>query len=103
MFEFVKTVAEVFNISKEEYEDCKGLIMHKAEDMPDKSNMLIISNDKNYSHPEFKHLYNENLNGYIVMLFIKSTNMYAFGYLGEDTLYLNGHVINPKRVYILVK
>ncbi|HBS87700.1 MAG: hypothetical protein A2W91_15665 [Bacteroidetes bacterium GWF2_38_335] len=101
--EFVKTVAEVFNISKEEYEDCKGLIMHKAEDMPDKSNMLIISNDKNYSHPEFKHLYNENLNGYIVMLFIKSTNMYAFGYLGEDTLYLNGHVINPKRVYILVK
>ncbi|MBN2682420.1 MAG: ATP-binding cassette domain-containing protein [Bacteroidales bacterium] len=101
--EFVQTVAEVFNIPKDEFDSCKALVLSPVDEMPHKENLLLINNNKDYSHSQMKHLYNEHLNGYIVVLYIKSTNMYAFGYVGEDTIYLNGHVIDPKRIYIMVK
>jgi len=101
--EFVKTVSEVFNISKEEYENCKALILEKPEMIPFKEHVLIIDGNKEATNNEFRHLTVEHLSGVIVMLFIPSTNMYAFGYMGEDSLYLNSQIISPKRVYVLVK
>ncbi|PLX05143.1 MAG: ABC transporter [Marinilabiliales bacterium] len=101
--EFVKTVADTFNISQQEYEDCKALILDKYDKIPNKSNVLIIDNNEFFDEGDIKHIYSENINGQIIMLHIQSTNMYAFGYVGEDELYLNGHIISPKRAYILVK
>ncbi|MBI4648761.1 MAG: ATP-binding cassette domain-containing protein [Bacteroidia bacterium] len=101
--EFVKTVASTFNISNEEYENCKALILETYDKIPEKENVLLINNNKSFTEPPIKHIFNENLAGYIVTIFIKSTNMYAFGYVGDDELYLNGHYIKPKRVYLLDK
>jgi len=101
--EFVKTVAETFNIPTEDYENCKALILDKPNTIPYKQNLLIIDNQKNNTIAEAKHIYNENLKGQLIILHIESTNMYAFGYIGDDTLYLNGQLLYPKRVYILVK
>jgi len=101
--EFVKTVAETFNIPTEDYENCKALILDKPNTIPYKQNLLIIDDQKNNTTAEAKHIYNENLKGQLIILHIESTNMYAFGYIGDDTLYLNGQLLYPKRVYILVK
>ncbi len=101
--EFVKTVAETFNIPTNEYENCKALILDKPNTIPYKQHLLIIDNEQNNQIPEAKHMYNPHLNGQLVILHIESTNMYAFGYIGDDTIYLNGQLLYPKRVYILVK
>ncbi|PKP21558.1 MAG: ABC transporter, partial [Bacteroidetes bacterium HGW-Bacteroidetes-21] len=101
--EFVKTVAEVFNIKHDEYDNCKALVLDKPEDIPHKQHVLIIDGNKEVSLPEFKHLHVEHLNGRIIVLFIPSTNMYAFGYTSDDSLYLNSQIISPSRVYILIK
>lgn len=101
--EFVKTVAETFNIPNNEYENCKALILDKPHTIPYKQHLLIISDEKENLIPEAKHIYNEHLKGQLVILHIESTNMYAFGYIGDDTIYLNGQLLYPKRVYILVK
>lgn len=101
--EFVKTVSEVFNISKDEYANCKALVLEKPEMIPGKEQVLIIDGQNEAILPEFKHLSVEHLVGMIVMMHIPSTNMYAFGYVGDDALYLNSNVISPKRVYVLVK
>lgn len=101
--EFVKTVSEVFNISRDEYENCRALILDKPQDIPHKDSVLIIDGNKENAYPDFRHLSVEHLSGMIVMMHIPSTNMYAFGYMGEDSLYLNSNIINPKRVYVLVK
>lgn len=101
--EFVKTVAETFNIPALEYENCKALVLDKPEHIPYKEHLLIIDNQPKTTIENAKHIVNHNINGQLVILHIESTNMYAFGYIGEDTLYLNGQLIYPKRVYILVK
>jgi len=101
--EFVKTVAEVFNIDANEYENCKALILDKPETIPFKKHLLFIDNDKDFSNTEIKHIYNEQLTGQIIILHIPSTNMYAFGYVGDEALYLNSQIIRSQRVYVLVK
>lgn len=99
--EFVKTVADTFNINQLEYENCKALILEKPDKIPYKQHLLLIDNNKNFAESEVKHIYNEQLTGQLVVLHIESTNMYAFGYIGDETLYLNSQVIFPKRVMCL--
>ncbi len=101
--EFVKTVADTFNINEYEYENCKALVLEKPDKIPHKQNLLLIDNQKDFNNSEVKHIYSEHIIGQLVILFIESTNMYAFGYIGEETFYLNSQVIHPKRVYILIK
>lgn len=101
--EFVKTVADTFNINEYEYENCKALVLEKPDKIPFKKNMLLIDNIKDFQDREIKHIYQEHITGQIVVLYIESTNMYAFGYIGDETFYLNSQVIQPKRVYILIK
>ncbi|PIP54602.1 MAG: ABC transporter [Bacteroidetes bacterium CG23_combo_of_CG06-09_8_20_14_all_32_9] len=102
-FEFVKTVADTFNIDKLEFDNCKALVLDKPDKIPHKQHLLLIDNDKDFSNTEVKHIYNEHVTGQLVILHIESTNMYAFGYIGNETFYLNSQVIYPKRVYVLVK
>ncbi len=103
--EFVDTVAESFNMIPEEYQDCKTLILSSSlEDVQGMRNTLIVSHKKdNNGQLSYKHRHHENLNGSLVILNIKSTNTYVFGYVGEDNLFLNGQLIVPHRAYILVK
>ncbi len=101
--EFVETVAESFNIDKEEYEDCKTLILtENIEDIPKKESFLIVNN-KEESKTKKGYRFHESLLGEIVIVHIKSTNTFIFGYVGEDNLFLNGQPISPHRAYTLVK
>jgi len=102
-YEFVKTVADVFNISEDEFFNCKSFILDTVAEIPGKDNILIVDKDVNFDDPEIKHIYSENLNGKIIILNITSTNMFVFRYLGDDNLTLNGQIIHPKWGYILDK
>ncbi|MBO7595403.1 MAG: ATP-binding cassette domain-containing protein, partial [Salinivirgaceae bacterium] len=54
-------------------------------------------------NPEVKHLKFKELDGRIMILFLPSINAYAFRYVGETDLYLNGHSIMLNRTYMLPK
>ncbi len=101
--EFVKTVADTFNINQLEYENCKALVLEEPSQIPYKQHLLLIDNNTNIVENEVKHIYNEHITGQLVIMHIESTNMYAFGYIGDESFYLNSQIISPKRVYILVK
>ncbi len=101
--EFIDTVAEVFNIEKNEYLNCKFLVLSENKnDIPDKEQLLIIDNKEN-SEGKQKHLQHEHILGQISVIHIASTNTYVFSYLGEDDLLLNGQPVLPHRAYILAK
>ena len=101
--EFIETVAEIFNIENEEYKDCKALILtDNISDLPAKDSFLILNNQKDKAE-EKRFRYHEGLIGDLVILHIKSTNTFMFGYVGDDNLFLNGHPIAPHRAYVLVK
>lgn len=50
--EFVKTVAETFNIPTYEYENCKALILDKPQNIPYKQHLLIIPMNKKILYPK---------------------------------------------------
>ncbi len=101
--EFVTTVADVFNISKEEFDNCRALVIDTYDKIPQKENLLIINSNKDFKEDKIKHIYRENLEGSIVILKLESANLYAFGYTGNDNLFLNSQALSPKRVYLMAK
>ncbi|MDF1548015.1 MAG: ATP-binding cassette domain-containing protein [Bacteroidales bacterium] len=106
--DFVKTVAETFNISEEEYYDLKYYIIDGIEHIKTKKKVLLIDSKSELTKEKelhdqedrFIHQTDSHLNGEIAILHIASTNTYILKYCGEDSLYLNSQNIIPKRAYV---
>jgi len=102
--DFVKTVSDIFNIPEDEYFNTYAFTLEGAlEKIPYKENVLVIDPKDQEPLPGFKHIQYKQLEGRILILFLPSKNMYAFRYVGETDLYLNGHSILLNRTYILPK
>jgi ABC transport system ATP-binding/permease protein len=108
--DFVKTVADTFNISEEEYYDLKAFLIDGLEMIKSKRKLLYIDYQeeeifyKNFKKKEEEepclHITDPNINGSIAILHITSTNTYIFNYHGEESFYLNAQNIIPKRTYV---
>lgn len=102
--DFVKTVADIFNIPEEEYFNTLTFTLEDDIDkIPHKENVLTIDKNPESKFGQVKHLQYAQLDGQIIVLFLPSINMYAFRYVGKTSLYLNGQVILTSRTYILPK
>jgi ABC-type multidrug transport system ATPase subunit len=113
--DFVSTVAESFNIPENEFKQIKALITNNLDEIEEKDKVLIIDKTVSGSHPdgewfekfkpgsikESKHIYNENLDGRIIVLNITSNDLYFFAYFGKSVLYIQGHNVIPSTGYIL--
>ena len=99
-FEFVKTVAETFNIPKDEYDRLVGFILNTKNAVPDIDNILVIhKNDP--ENKKVKYLKAKALDEPIIVYYSLISNMYLFEYYGLKELYLNGQLILKDRVYAL--
>ena len=98
--EFVDTVAETFNISREEYYQIKEFVLFNKQKTPDSPAILII-NSKEPSKLELqtKHMKVPGLFGELRVLNVASTNMYFILYLGGKEMNLNGQLIEKEKVY----
>ncbi len=99
--EFVKTVAETFNISDDEYRSSMGFIQASVDDVPDSSQVLIIDNRLSHNLRDAKHVFAEGVTGQARVLWIQSVNLYALLYFGKSDLYLNGQILTSGKVFIL--
>lgn len=102
--DFVKTVSDIFNIPEDEYYNCYAFTLNpKLDEIPHKENILILDKNNESPNAEVKHLRFKDLEGHVMILFLPSINAYAFRYVGETELYLNGHSIMLNRTYVLPK
>lgn len=102
--DFVKTVSDIFNIPEDEYFNSYAFTLNpKIDDIPHKENILILDKNNESPNAEVKHLKFKDLEGRVMVLFLPSINAYAFRYVGETDLYLNGHSIMLNRTYMLPK
>ena len=101
--EFVATVAETFNIEDGEFKRCLGFVQNKASEIPDQPQILIIDSNKEDHYKEARHIYSENINGEVCVLWIQSVNLYAILYFGTSDLYMNGQILSEGKVYILTE
>ncbi|MFN3916330.1 MAG: ATP-binding cassette domain-containing protein [Flavobacteriales bacterium] len=98
--EFVDTVAESFNISKQENDQCKLFIETASAEQIDNPAFLNINSTKESSFTQSRHIYSEGITGHIRILKIDSVGILFFRYHGSDELYLNGQAITNDRNYI---
>lgn len=95
----INTVAEVFNISQEEFKSIETFVIKNEAAELDDSNMLII-NDKHERFVNAKKIQTKHLDTNIFVLRIKSVDLYFLKYTGNEDLFLNGLPINNTRIYL---
>ncbi len=99
--EFVDTVSEVFNVPNEELKEIKDFITCDEAHIPDDPKVLMVNNQEALKSRENKHIFNESMDGNMIILAIESVGMYALRFFGSGELLLNGQIIDPERTYLL--
>jgi len=99
--DFIKTVSDIFNISREEYDHINSFTIGSIQDIDDKTKILLIDNNSNIdeSNSTFRHICDKQLHGRLTMLYVKSTNSFVLKYDGDDTIYMNSENILPHKSY----
>ncbi|HMP99609.1 MAG TPA: ATP-binding cassette domain-containing protein, partial [Cyclobacteriaceae bacterium] len=87
--ELIQAIANQFNISKEEVSTIKKFVFEQEAAALDDESILIAANEKtSLQKSEFKQI--SGLNGMLVFLYLKQSDIFFFKYLGQDDLLLNG-------------
>lgn len=97
--EIIITASSVFNISKDEYNAIKSFVI--AEDLAtlDSPDIMII-NSEHVSFENCKHATSEGLDGNIIILHVKSVDLYFLSYRGKSEVFLNGSALKGQRIYL---
>lgn len=99
--EFLSTVADVFHIQPEEFDNCVSIVTSKdSSTIKNSSVFLVINRNGQKSQSSARHLINEPIDGDLWVLQIKSANIFFTRYFGNDSLTLNGQPITNKLVYV---
>ena len=103
--EFASTVADTFNISRDEYERIKIFADIKENDQitVDDDHWLEINSSKEHLLKNTKHIFSEGIQGKVEILSVTSVSIYLLRYFGSSELLLNGQAITPGRVYVLTQ
>jgi ABC-type multidrug transport system ATPase subunit len=95
----LNTVAEVFNISLEEFKSIEAFVIKNESAELDDTNIMII-NDKNERFNDAKKIQTKHLDTNIFVLRVTSVDLYFLKYTGNEDLFLNGLPINSARIYL---
>ena len=97
----VLTVSDGLLITREEFDNVHAFITDKFYNIPDRDQLLIISDDPGFQDEQIRHLQKDNLAGQIFVLRIRRADSYVFRYIGKARLENHGKYIFPRHVYLL--
>jgi len=99
-FEFIKTVADSFNIKQEEYNHIRDFTIGSEGDIISSGKLLVVNNQEEDFDDERKHLCSRQFRGELWFFQAASTNIYFIKYMGDNELYLNGQLLQPYKVFV---
>jgi ABC transport system ATP-binding/permease protein len=115
--EFIQTVAGSFSISPAEVGDAKAFILEGSHRNIDPKNLLIVRKPKKTSVDDLEGAWieehmpraendkniieRESLKGRIIVMLVRSTDLFVFRYTGHDELHYEGKPVLAGRFYIL--
>ncbi len=96
----INTVAEVFNISFDDVKNIESFVFSEnVESLIHSDNLLIISSNKT-ENSNYLSLNIDGIDGELIILQIQGTDQYFIKYTGKLVLYINGLIVNGKRINI---
>jgi len=95
----IKTVGEVFNIVDQEFTSIENFVIQNELSELDDESILII-NDRDNVCTFSQHILTESLDGNILILRVKSTELYFLRYTGKQDIFLNGLGVYNNRIYL---
>ncbi len=98
----INTVAEVFNISAEEFTSIDTYVVQNDYDKLDQVSILIV-NEKELAVKNAKKIPSKDIGGDIIILHIDSVDLYFLRYTGTFDIFLNGIGVNNKRIYLFAQ
>lgn len=95
----LNTVADVFNITKEDYTNIHDFIIENEIEKLDNSSILIIDDEEIICH-NCLSIKTDYIDGKIVILRIQTVELYFLRYTGNENVQLNGLPIFNNRIYL---
>ncbi len=99
--EFVSTVAETFNIGREEFQRCIEFVEHGSDGKPDAQHLLYVNAGSENTLARARHMHAHGLRGELRVLHVPSVSAYVVRYHGDDEVLLNGQRMSPGSHYVL--
>ena len=99
--EFVRTVAETFNISSEEFDRILAFVDDRGEDKMDAEHLLYIDGGTGSTVKKARPLHAHGLDEELRVLNVPSVSLYVARYFGQQQVLLNGQVMSGDHHYIL--
>jgi ABC transport system ATP-binding/permease protein len=96
----IDTAAEVFNISREEYQAIESFVLNESDAEFTNPEMLIIGDFTSDTDKLSYYINSPQLEGKIIILRIPSVELYFLRYTGTNELLLNGLPIINSRIYL---
>jgi ABC transport system ATP-binding/permease protein len=96
----VYVVAKILKIEKREYKDLMNFYLFSLDKVKKKNCLFVANGDETYHDPEINHLYRKGQSTELQIIRIESINTLFFNYWGPRNLYLNGHHLLQKRLYV---
>ena len=100
LLKIVNYVALRLKINPKEYEDLSRFALYSIQKVKDKSSLFLVNGNKESSDRDIKHLYRENQSVELELIRVNSTNSLFLKYWGPRNMYLNGHRLNQKKLYL---
>ena len=97
--EIIAVVADAFNLTSKEYKEIENFVIQDDYRELDSESVLII-NDKEHTHEKSQHILSESLHGSVLILQIKSADLYFLKYTGKQDVFLNSTNVYNNRVYL---
>jgi ABC transport system ATP-binding/permease protein len=82
-------ITDSLNINKSDLNVIEKYVLVKQRNEADDECMLIIDSESE-APGKCKHIYRDDLNGFITILYLPSTDTFFFKYIGNTDVYLNG-------------
>ncbi len=98
----INTAADVFRFSDIEKKNIESFVIHEDLSKLDFENLLIINSGSD-SGENSEHIKAKKLNGNILILRVKSADLYFLRYTGTQDIFLNGLLLNSRRIYLFPK
>jgi ABC-type multidrug transport system ATPase subunit len=98
----INTAADVFKFSEIEKKNIETFVVNDDLNNLDFDNLLAINAHEN-SGEKREHIQVQKLDGNILILRIKSADLYFLRYTGDQDIFLNGLLLSKRRIYLFPK